>query len=77
MNTEEKKSKIRNYLETFIQDDDFENNDNIIEMGLLNSLMTMQLVLFLEKEFGVKFNPKDLNVQNFQSINSMVALVEQ
>jgi len=37
--------------------------------------MAMQLVLFLEKEFGVKFTNQDLNLKNFRSVDSMVELL--
>jgi acyl carrier protein len=41
----------------------------------VNSLMAMQLVLFLEKEFGVKFTNQDLNLKNFRSVDAMVELL--
>ena len=70
------KTKIRSFLETFIQDDDFSDEDDIFALGLVNSLMAMQLVLFLEKEFSLKFSNEDLNLQNFRSIDSMAGLLE-
>lgn len=70
------KSKIRSFLETFIQDDDFSDEDDIFALGLVNSLMAMQLVLFLEKEFSLKFSNEDLNLQNFRSIDAMAGLLE-
>jgi acyl carrier protein len=70
------KSKIRSFLETFIQDDDFNDEDDIFALGLVNSLMAMQLVLFLEKEFSLKFSNEDLNLQNFRSIDAMAELLE-
>ena len=70
------KTKIRSFLETFIQDDDFSDEDDIFALGLVNSLMAMQLVLFLEKEFSLKFSNEDLNLQNFRSIDAMAGLLE-
>ena len=76
MNTEENKLKIRGFLETFIQDDDFEDDEDIFAQGLVSSLMAMQLVLFLEKEFALRFNNEELNLQNFRSVSAIMELLE-
>lgn len=68
-------SKVRSFLTSFVQDDDFEDSDNIFELGLVNSLMAMQLVLFLEKEFQCKFSNEELNLRNFRSVDAIVSLL--
>ncbi|MEI8089736.1 MAG: phosphopantetheine-binding protein [Opitutaceae bacterium] len=73
----EAKAKIRAFLETFIQDHDFQDADNIFALGLVNSLMAMQLVLFLEKDFAAKFTNQELDLKNFRSVEAMVALLAQ
>jgi acyl carrier protein len=75
MTSSEAKSKVRAFLEKFIGDQDFQDVDNIFALGLVNSLMAMQLVLFLEKEFAVKFTNQDLNLKNFRSVDAMVELL--
>jgi len=75
MTQSDARSKVRAFLEKFIRDQDFEDGDNVFALGLVNSLMAMQLVLFLEKEFGVKFTNQDLNLKNFRSVDSMVELL--
>jgi methoxymalonate biosynthesis acyl carrier protein len=75
MTQSEARSKVRAFLEKFIRDQDFQDGDNVFALGLVNSLMAMQLVLFLEKEFGVKFANQDLNLKNFRSVDSMVELL--
>lgn len=67
---------VRAFLEPFIEDTDFENDDDIFEMGLVNSLMAMQLVLFLEKQYGIKFEGPDLDFANFRTLAKMQALVQ-
>jgi acyl carrier protein len=76
MNTDEVKLKIRGFLETFIQDDDFEDDEDIFAQGLVSSLMAMQLVLFLEKSFDKKFSNEDLNLSHFRSVDAMVELLQ-
>lgn len=70
-------AKIHAFLERFIQDQDFTNDNDIFALGLVNSLMAMQLVLFLEKEFGLKFSNHDLNLANFRTVTAMTALLQQ
>ena len=77
MGNDAAKAKIRTFLEQFIQDADFADEDDIFALGLVNSLMAMQLVLFLEKEFAVKFGNQDLDLKNFRSIAAMTRLLEQ
>lgn len=76
MKTDEAKSKIRDFLETFIQDDDFDDDEDIFAQGLVSSLMAMQLVLFLEKTFAMKFSNEDLNLDHFRSVNAMLELLQ-
>ena len=75
MKQSEARSKVRAFLEKFIRDQDFQDGDNIFALGLVNSLMAMQLVLFLEKEFAVKFTNQELNLKNFRSVEAMVELL--
>ncbi len=77
METDQARAKIRAFLETFIQDADFSDDDDIFALGLVNSLMAMQLVLFLEKDFGLQFNNQDLDLSNFRSITAMSRLLQQ
>ncbi len=77
METDQANAKIRAFLETFIQDADFSDDDDIFALGLVNSLMAMQLVLFLEKDFGLQFNNQDLDLSNFRSIAAMSRLLQQ
>lgn len=77
MTSSEARAKVRAFLEKFIRDQEFEDADNIFALGLVNSLMAMQLVLFLEKEFAMKFSNQELNLKNFRSVDAMVELLGQ
>lgn len=68
--------EVREFLAPYIDDTDFGDDDDIFEMGLVNSLMAMQLVLLLEKRYSIKFEGDDLDFTNFRSLNRMQALVE-
>lgn len=43
----------------------------------LDSLMLMQLILLLEREFSISISPEDLDRVNFSSLNHIAALVRK
>ena len=80
MNGEDSKNKIKQY----IQDDlrkgfqlELDYETLLVEKAILNSILLIDLVLFLEKEFDVKIHPSEVTRQNFKSINTIVELMEK
>ena len=49
----------------------FTNEDNIFQLGFVNSLFAMKLVAFIESEFDIEIDNNDLNITNFSSINNI------
>lgn len=47
------------------------NETPLLEMGLLDSLFVLKLVLFLEEQFGVTVNAEDLTPEHFQTVNTI------
>jgi acyl carrier protein len=45
--------------------------------GLKDSLFAMELLVFVESTFGIRIEPEDLSIQNFQSIDAICALIER
>ena len=43
--------------------------------GVLDSLATLGLVTFVEKEFGIAVADEDLDLDNFRSINAISGLI--
>ena len=41
------------------------------------TLFAVQLIAYLEQEFGIKVGNKDLDINNFHSVNKMVSFVER
>lgn len=52
-------------------------DDSFIEQGIIDSTGILQLVEFVEQEFGVKIDDEDLIPDNLDSINRLVAFVEK
>jgi methoxymalonate biosynthesis acyl carrier protein len=72
---EERKQKIREFLSRFFRNREIRDEEDIFSLGFVNSLLAMQLVNFLEKEFAIAVEDDDLDLKNFSSIDNMDALV--
>jgi acyl carrier protein len=70
-------TKTRAFLTTFFQNIEITGDQDIFALGFINSLFAMQLVLFVEKEFDLKIEDEDLDIDNFRSLNAIAALVER
>lgn len=69
------KDKIKEYiLESTFEDVKNITDDTLIfEEGVLDSMGLLFLIEFLQEEFNVTTNDDELVVQNFESINKIVA----
>ena len=70
------KETIRNFLLEQITAHDLQDGDDIFELGLVNSLFAMQLVLFVEQEFDITIDGDDLDFANFRTVNAIHDLVQ-
>ena len=48
---------------------------NLFETGIVNSLFAVQLMTFIEKTFQIEVGSEDLDIENFKSLNAMMAFV--
>jgi len=48
---------------------------DLLEEGLLDSLLLMDLIFHVEEQFDVRFDGDDVNPDNFRSIGAIVDLV--
>ena len=69
------KTKVKGFLTRFFRNHEVNDDENIFALGFVNSLFAMQLVMFLEKEFDIKIDNKDLDLNNFKTINAIANLV--
>ena len=72
---DEIKQRTRDFLFRFVRRRDIADDDDLFGSGLVNSLFAMQLVLFVEKDFGIKVGNKDLDLKNFRSVDAISELV--
>ena len=71
------KQELKEFISKYIKNYDLKDDENIFEIGFVNSLFAMQLVMFLEKKIGIKIENIDLIRDNFESINAIMALIEK
>jgi methoxymalonate biosynthesis acyl carrier protein len=67
--------KIKEFLSRFLKSHDLQLDEDIFALGFVSSLLAMQLVAFVEKEFGVQVEDADLDLDNFRSIRAISDLV--
>ena len=74
-------STTRERIRTFIVDtffvDDFADDDSFLRKGLIDSTGMMELVAFLEQDFGLKLEDRELVPENLDSLSRVVAFVEK
>lgn len=70
------KGKIRGFLSRFFRKHELKDDEDIFALGFVNSLFAMQLVMFLEKEFQIKVDNKDLDLENFKTIDTIANFVK-
>ena len=73
----ENKIKIRRFLSGFFRTDELSDQDDIFALGFVNSLFAMQLVLNLERDFDITVEDQDLDISNFNTIDSIVAFISR
>ena len=62
-----------------VYDDDIVlgDDDNIFELGFVDSPFAIQLVCFIEEEFKIRIGDDDLDIDNFTSINRIAEFVSR
>jgi methoxymalonate biosynthesis acyl carrier protein len=69
--------KTKEFLSRYFRNHDLLEDEDIFALGFVNSMMAMQLVAFVEKEFGITVEDEDLELDNFKSIRAIADLVER
>ncbi|HEY0433554.1 MAG TPA: phosphopantetheine-binding protein [Chitinophagaceae bacterium] len=54
---------------------EFDDDDNLFESGIVNSLFAVQLMTFIEKAFAIEVEMEDLDIENFKSVSATAAFV--
>jgi acyl carrier protein len=68
---------LRNFLSRFIRDHELKNDEDIFAAGFVNSMFALQLVQFIERQFGFNIESEDLELDNFRSLDAMTRFIER
>ncbi|MEV5880468.1 phosphopantetheine-binding protein [Streptomyces sp. NPDC052101] len=71
------RTRIAEYLSRFFPVQDLKDDDDIFELGFVSSMFAMQLVSFVEHEFGITVENEDLELEHFRSISALDAFVSR
>ena len=71
------KETVRGFILNSISIPNLDDDDNLFESGIVNSLFAVQLMTFIEKTFGLEVGMEDLDIENFKSLNAAAAFVLQ
>ncbi len=71
--------KIRAFVSqnlTIIDDERvFTDEDDIFQLGFVNSLFAMKLITFIENDFHIRVENHEMDLSNFNSISHMVNFI--
>lgn len=76
LDSDKDKDKIRNLIIHHISTSNLQDDDDIFELGYVNSFFALQLVSFVEHEFDLELEPDDIDINNFRSVNAICSLIQ-
>lgn len=71
--------KLRSYiLENYLFTDDqseLDNADSFMEIGILDSTGIIEVINYIEEEFGIQVEDEEMVPENLDSINNLLAFL--
>jgi len=71
------KQAIRRFILSSVALAQLDDDANLFEAGIVNSLFAVQLLAFVEKTFAIEVGMDDLDIDNFKSVNATAAFVQR
>ena len=69
------KETVKRFILSSITFTYLDDDDNLFESGIVNSLFAVQLMTFIERTFAIEVGMDDLDIENFKSLNATTAFV--
>lgn len=81
MSREQNRTRLLRFLGTISRPgrrlDDIDQDANLVQAGLIDSLALLEIVTFLETEFGVDFADTGVDSGRLSTIPSLLDLIDQ
>lgn len=68
--------KLKDILVKIKPEVDFENEKNLVDDGILDSIEIVTIIAEVEEEFGISVEPDEIDPDNFQSIEAIYRLIK-
>lgn len=73
-----KASDIRKLIDQVnVKGIEYGNNDSLFEIGILDSLKTIQMILLIEKKMNITIDQADLKIEDFENVDLLVNYINQ
>lgn len=69
------KATIREFITSAISVPNLDDDADLFESGIVNSLFAVQLMTFIEKTFAIEVGMDDLDMANFKSVSATAGFV--
>ena len=69
--------KLISILQGINSDIDYKNENALFTSGKMTSLDMIRLVLAVNSEFGIEIDPDDITTENFDSVQTMMKLIDK
>lgn len=67
---------IRTFISDRLPQVEFSDDDEIFELGLVNSLFAVELVMFIERTFDLVLPNEVITLDNFRNVAAMAEMIE-
>ena len=71
--------KLKNFILTEfaeqIEQKSIDVNDDLLSMGIVDSMGVLQIVNFIEEHFGIKVEDEEITIDNFRTISAVARFV--
>jgi len=74
---EQVRDTIRRFILSSIPVTRLDDDVDLFESGIVNSLFAVQLMTFIEKTYAMDVAMDDLDIENFKSVNATTAFVQR
>jgi len=71
------RNEIRTVIREYVNDNDFEDDENLFQLGYVDSLFVMEMVAFIEKKYSIIVPRENINADHFSSIDAIINLIDK